>query len=98
MIDYWSPFCVLNLKEEKHTTKKKGRGQIVKGGFILFLDFKIKILFCCFQDFCFFLLLLSFLCHVNDIVFCCKKRLSLCIVNILLLFLYFCLLAGSRWK
>ena len=48
MIDYWSPFCVLNLKEEKHTTKKKGRGQIVKGGFILFLDFKIKILFCCF--------------------------------------------------
>ena len=54
MIDYWSPFCVLNLKEEKHTTKKKGRGQIVKGGFILFLDFKIKILFCCFQDFCFF--------------------------------------------
>ena len=53
MIDYWSPFCVLNLKEEKHTTKKKGRGQIVKGGFILFLDFKIKILFCCFQDFFF---------------------------------------------
>ena len=78
MIDYWSPFCVLNLKEEKHTTKKKGRGQIVKGGFILFLDFVLL-----FSRFLFFLLLLSFLCHVNDIVFCCKKRLSLCIVNIL---------------
>ena len=38
MIDYWSPFCVLNLKEEKHTTKNKGRGQIVMGRFILFLD------------------------------------------------------------